>query len=187
MTEDTKPPSGAIPNPGNDTSPAAPDKVRARRRVPMSIPQQKLQVADIPGYHLHWFHDRNIQRALAAGYEFCDDREVVLNQKNVGNDNLISGNASLGTRVQVPAGESTNEHLTLMKLPLEFWREDQTALQEKNVAKLAGIFRGEQIMNSGPSGSPSMNDDDKALQYVDRKRTSIKGPLFLRPTRKSVT
>lgn len=172
-------------NPANDVSPEATETTRKRRRIPMSVPQQKLQVDDLPGYHLHWFHDRNIQRALAAGYEFCDDREVIINQKNVATDTTISGNASMGTRVQVSAGESTNEHLTLMKLPIEFWREDQAALREKNTSTLSAIFRGE-VINQGPNGQSGATDDDRALQYVDTKRTSIKGPLFLRPTRKSI-
>ena len=37
-----------------------------RKRIPMSVPVQRLEAPDIPGHHLHWFvgSSERLQRAL---------------------------------------------------------------------------------------------------------------------------
>lgn len=147
----------------------------ARKRIPLSIPQRKLEVAPIPGFHLYWFRDDNVERALQAGYEFVDDKEVSLNQHGVATRKEISGNADLGSHVRVIAGTAANgsaEHLTLMKIREEWWKEDQKVLEERNASVLAAIFQDEQIM-----GSEQLSPEDRATRYV-------KTALFNRPTRK---
>src|SRR5450631_3311015 len=80
----------------------------ARKRIPMSTPQQRMQVADLPGYHLHWFLESRVPRALQAGYEFVEDSEVNVNQKGAANKGDVSGNTDLGTQVRVIAGIGEN-------------------------------------------------------------------------------
>jgi len=146
-----------------------------RRRIPMSVPQRKLEVAEIPNYHTHWFRDDNIERAKQAGYEFCEDREVSLNQHNVGSSKDIGGNADMGTRVRVVAGagaEGKAEYLTLMKIKNEWYDEDRKALEARNASVMSAIFQNEQI-----PGSDQVSLEDRGQRYV-------KTALFQRPTRK---
>ena len=65
-------------NAANSQNPAnAPQtRVTEATRIPMSLPELKLAVVDIPGYHLHWFRGARVPRALQAGYEYVDSSEV---------------------------------------------------------------------------------------------------------------
>lgn len=151
----------------------------------MSVPTRRLEATDIPGFHLHWFVDRNIHRAIQAGYEFVDDKEVELNQHGVATSSEISGNADMGSRVRVVAGEGQDgkgEYLTLMKIKEEWFREDQAALEKRNASILEQIFRGEKIYTA-----EGELQEDKNLRYIDRDRTSYQPSpaLFQRPTRKA--
>jgi hypothetical protein len=65
----------------------------------------------------------------------------------------------MGSRVSVVAGNDTGEdgkeqRLYLMKIPLEFWEEDQAALEAKN-EQIAATIRGGQDTSSNPNGSES--------------------------------
>jgi len=158
-------------NPAN--SPAV--DVAAKKRIPMSTPSRRLEAPEIPGYHLYWFKDSNIPRALQAGYEFVEDREAHVNQVGVGTDKTLSGNADLGSRVRVIAGTAEGggvEHLTLMKIKEEFWIEDRKLIDARNADIMSAIFREEQI-----AGSDKASPADRGTSYV-------KTALFQRPTRK---
>jgi len=157
------------------SNPANAAEKTTRKRIPMSVPQRKLEVTEIPGYHTHWFRDENVARALQAGYEFVDDKEVILNQSGVGTSKDISGNADMGTRVRVVSGTASDgsaEYLTLMKLKNEWWDEDRKELEARNASVMSAIFRDEQIM-----GSENVSPEDKGTRYV-------KTALFNRPVRK---
>lgn len=176
-------PPGPLPNPATAPESGSTPRTSERKRIPMSVPRQKLQVADIPGYHLHWALDSRIPSYLQAGYEYVNGEEVQLNQQSVGTDSTISGNQDLGTRVSVVAGvgqDGRAEHLVLMKLRLEFWTEDCRVLEQQNARRLEGIFRGEQIM-----GAEGVKSEDRNLMYVDRERSSFMKPLFQRPRKKA--
>lgn len=158
-------------------NPATPRKVdlSARKRVPMSVPSRKLEVPDIEGYHLHWFIDRNVPRALRGGYEFVEDSELPANQFNVATSTSVSGSTDLGSHITQIAGTSEKgdaEHLTLMKIKEEYWLEDQKAIEQRNASVIQGIFKNEQIM-----GSERTPAEDRNLRYV-------KTALFSRPARK---
>ena len=156
-------------NPANAAAPV-------RKRVPMSVPQRKLETPEIPGHHLHWFVDRNIPRALQAGYEFVTDREVPINQFGVATDKSISGNADLGSQIRIVGGTAENggvEYLTLMKLREEWWTEDRKDLEKRNASVLSAIFKDEQVI-----GSDKVSAEDRGQSYV-------KQALFNRPTRKA--
>jgi len=169
-------PAKAKPNPSfNEAVETA--KPATRKRIPMSVPIRKLEVPEMPGWHLHWFLEKNVPRALQAGYEFVDFNEVPTNQTGLGNDVRSSGSADLGDRVRVLSGVTENSHpeyLVLMKLPEEFWLEDRRKIDEINAARMGVIFRGEKILDSEDL---KVSSDDQALRYV-------KTALFNRPTRK---
>jgi hypothetical protein len=160
-------------NPAVDPKEPAPAARRKRRSL--SIPQRKLEIPEMPGYHLHWFLEANVPAALAAWYEPVTDSEVSVNQQNVGNDSTMSGNADLGTGVKVMSGIGEGgrpEYLVLMKVKEEYWREDQAALEKRNADIMSAIFQKEAIM-----GSDKVSAEDRSTRYV---RTA----LFQRPTRK---
>lgn len=153
--------STELKNPANSPAPA---NVAARKRIPMSIPQLKLQVPDIAGYHLHWFLGSRVARAQQGGYEFVDEKEVSLNNRNVATDATITGNADLGSRVSVIAGTGANglpESLYLMKIKEEFWQEDQKALEARNQEIADAIYKSKE-------GIPTAEDKatDRGTKYL---------------------
>lgn len=148
-----------IINPANTptTSKSEPD------RIPMSVPLQRLQVVDIPGYHTHWMRGtpERIQQALRAGYTFVQDDEVQLNYKGLASNPLGGGNSDLGSNVSVSAGRTDEKgavvRLVLMKLPIQFWTADQKALEDRQ-DKIAETLRTGQIgQESAPGGSDNSN------------------------------
>lgn len=168
-------------NPGNaEVEP----KGNRRARVPMSVPLRKLEVPEIPGYHLHWVKEANLGRALAAYYEFVEDHEVPINQRCPGTDTEISGNTDLGSRISIAAGQGADgkpERLYLMKLAQEYWVEDRAKIDGRNAQILGSIFRGEKIINQSPAGQ---SRGDNSMDYVDLERTKA---LFNRRREKAKT
>lgn len=123
-----------------------------RRRIPMSTPMQKLQVPELVGFYLHWFRNDNVHRALQAGYEFVDCKEINMNPINIGAAREVSGSSDLGTRVTLVNG--TDEHgnaiiAVLMKLPVELRTKDEAEMNARNAQQIEGIFRGEPIGTHG--------------------------------------
>lgn len=123
----------------------------SRTRIPMSVPHQKLAVPDIPGYHMHWMRgapDR-IQQALAAGYQFVEKDEVMLNSFGLADSADSDGGTDLGTRVSIVAGGEVDGsgqavRMYLMKLPREWWEDDQVALGKRS-DQLAAALKGGKI------------------------------------------
>lgn len=161
-----------------------PGKSRAdRQRVPMSVPVQKLAVPAIPGYHLHWFRgtpDR-IARAQQAGYTFVDPSEVTINNVALGDSSVESGNMDLGSRVTVVAGSEVapgNQPLQmiLMKIPEEFWQQDQLVLEDRN-EQIAATLRGGQIA-VGQAGGERMGDAQQ--RYIPEQHRRQVQNLFTR-------
>ena len=119
-----------------------------RKRVPMSVPVQKLEAPDIPGYHLHWFRSDSdrIARAQAAGYTFVDEQETVVNSVGIGNNSTRSGNTDMGSLVSVVAGgvgkDGQATRLILMKIPLEYYEEDQKLVAQRNDQVADSILGG---------------------------------------------
>jgi hypothetical protein len=151
----------------------------ARKRIPMSVPTRRLEVPEIQGWHLHWFLESRIPRALQAGYQFVDYDEVPVNQRGIANDSTVSGNTDLGSRIRQIGGRDESgqpEHLVLMKLKEEWWQEDRKVIDEKNARMMSSIFKDEQIL-----GAEKDIPDDQGTRYVDRSRTKA---LFNRPPRK---
>ena len=117
---------------------ALPDSSRladGRKRIPLSIPQRKLEVPEIEGFSLYWFLESRVARAIQGGYVFVDDNEVSLNQHGIATSSELSGNNDMGTRVSVLSGQGADgkpESLVLMKIKREWWEEDQKALKDRN-------------------------------------------------------
>lgn len=154
-----------------------PASTRDTSRVPMSIPLRKLEVPEIPGYHLHWMNGdpARIAQAQRAGYEFVDADEVNLLNTGLANDSALSGNADLGSRVSIVSGEGVPS-LFLMKLKEEWWEEDQSTLEDRN-EQVAASLRGGRDINSNP------NEEDN--RYIpDAHRKSVAN-IFTRKNRRS--
>lgn len=162
-------------NPSNKPPAELAKEAPARKRIPMSTPRRKMEAAEIPGFHLHWFLESNVHAAIQGGYEFVDINEVPLNQHGVGTDTAVSGSSDLGSRVKIVAGigvDNQPEYQVLMKIREEWWQDDQKAIEARNASVLSAIFKEEHIM-----GSDKVPAEDKNLRYV-------KTALFNRPTRK---
>lgn len=162
-------------------SPATTAGKSERKRIPMSVPVQRLEAPDIPGYHLHWFAgspDR-LQRALDGGYEFVDEKETKVNSVGLGSDSTCSGNTDMGSRVSVVSGQEVGKdgqptRLVLMKIKEEWWLEDQKLVEARN-EKVAASLRG------GLLGAENDKPGDTQHRYVDKSRTKI--PDLFNPKR----
>lgn len=135
------------------------DRRERAARVPMSMPQQKLSVPDIPGYHLHWMSGEpsRIAQALKAGYEFVDPEDTAVNNFGLADDASKSGNSDMGSRVSIIAGSDTGAdgqapRLYLMKIKQEWWEEDQQILESRN-EQVAASLRGGQDVSANQYGT----------------------------------
>lgn len=152
-----------------------------RKRIPMSVPVQRLEAPEIPGYHLHWFNGtpERLQRALDGGYEFVDSRELKINNVSLGGDSTASGNTDMGSRVSVVSGQEVGRdgqptRMILMKIKQEWFDEDQKLVEQRN-DKVAAALRG------GLLGAESDASGDTRHRYVDKARTVI--PDLFKPKR----
>lgn len=160
---------------------------RRRQRIPMSVPQQRLEVQSIPGWRLYWFKEENVARAYAdSHYDFVTNEEVALNRISIAGRPDLSGNTDLGSAVSIVAGSDQHGHpqrLVLMKLPMEYFKEDQAHLMQKSVERLSGVFEGEKIF--AEDGEIS---DSGQLTYTKDVSFRSRGtfvPLMNRPVRKA--
>lgn len=164
-------------NPGTDAG----KTVAERKRIPMSVPVQRLEVADLPGYHLHWFLStpERLQRAMDGGYEFVEEREMQINNVSLGGTSATSGNTDMGSRVSIVSGQEVGKdgqptRLILMKIKQEWWDEDQVLVENRNT-KVRDSLLG------GMIGAENDRPGDSQHRYVDKSRTQI--PDFFKPKR----
>lgn len=143
-----------------------------RKRIPMSVPVRRLEVPNIPGYHLHWFTSdpQRIARAKAGGYDFVTEDEMQLAQGGLGSVSTHSGNQDLGSHVSIVSGrneEGQTERMILMKIKQEFYEEDQLLLEARNQSVADSL-------NSGTTGQAGAADKgEQGFRYVDKSRTKI--------------
>lgn len=159
-------------NPANPT----PKAMATRDRIPMSVPVQKLEVPEIPGYHLHWFmgNESRLQQAIRAGYSFVEEHEVDIVNTGLADDAGANGNTDLGTRVSIVAGSGTDnmgqsERLYLMKLPREYWESDKKVIEDRN-EQIAQTLRG----------GVSESGDGAEHNYVPESSRKNVNNLFMR-------
>ena len=171
----------AAPASAPEVNPAnAPEKSKPeRKRIPMSMPTQRLQAPDIPGYHLHWHVSGRVQRAIAGGYEFVSPEEIDVVNTGLADDASKSGNTDLGSRVSVSAGETLDEQgneqrLYLMKIKQEWWDEDQKALAGLN-EQIAANIRGGSVAPAENAYIPSANIKSVANLFTPKRKVSPDG------------
>ena len=140
---------------------------------PMSVGQRRLEVAEIPGYHLHWFRGTpgNLARAAQAGYTFVERDEVELNDLDLAGGDDGSG-TDLGSRVSVISGDDVETkgqagRLYLMKCREEIWRYAQS-LHGEQVDSIAESLRGGMV-GAGQAGETGKDVNNRYLQ----ERTKI--------------
>jgi hypothetical protein len=155
-------------NPGTRSIAAA-----ERKRIPMSVPVQKLESADIPGYHLHWFLNTpdRLQRAIDGGYEFVEEKETKVNAVSLGGTSTLSGNTDMGSRVSVVSGQELGKdgqptRLVLMKIKQEWWDEDQKLVEDRNTQVRDTLL-------GGMIGAEKDAAGDSRHRYVDKDRLAI--------------
>jgi hypothetical protein len=173
-------------NPASKPAAELAKAAEARRRIPMSVPTRKMEVPEIVGFRMYWFVEENVPRAIQAGYEFVNQDEVPLHQRNVATASSVSGNADLGSQIRLIAGVDEGgkmRHQVLMKIRNEWYEEDKAALEQKNAQIMRSIFQNEEIL-----GADKYKGSDLQTAYVDKDRTNVTGPktkaLFNRPARK---
>lgn len=167
MTDLTQKSAPALTPNATDLGSSPQRRVTSENRIPMSLPNLKLAVPDMPGYYLYWHLGKNIHwqngGALKAGYTYVDDEELDIEQKGVANAAAESGSTDLGSRISVVAGGTVSDddlepaRLYLMKLPME-WHEADMA------ARTAGNEIIARSLRSGLVGAEG--DPDKNKRYM---------------------
>lgn len=143
-------------------------EVRTRKkRGTFNGTEGKLNVAHtIEGYHLHILNDMpgRITQALDNGYEFVFPEEV----GGVTNSNVTDRNSDLGEKVRFLVGHDEKGNALfgyLMKIPEEWYDEDQQAIQDRN-DKIDNAIRKGKVVGDGqttdgfyvPKGGISMKN-----------------------------
>lgn len=148
-------------------------EVPARTRIPMSVPQLKLALPELPGFHLHWMlgTPERIAQAKRAGYVFVESEEVNVTETGLANDAAGSGSSDMGSQVSVVAGGTGPDgqpvRLILMKLKQEWWDEDQKSLEARSDALVDQLRSGR--IDATQAGELQ---SDRRKRYVDAHRTS---------------
>ena len=159
---------------------AAPGKSpAARKRIPLSVPQRKLETPDIPGYYLRWFRGtpQRLAQAERAGFEFVRPEEVDMPDISLGGDASRTGNSDMGARVSVLEGSEIDSggqavRMYLMKQKMEYRIEDNAISQATNdrvVDALTASFRHGQVGGRAEGETA----EDAATRYVDPRRTRL--------------
>lgn len=161
-----------------------------RKRIPLSVPQRKLEVPGIPGFYLRWFRGtpQRLAQAERAGFEFVDEKEVELNNLSLGGDATKAGNTDLGSRVSVIEGSETDGagqavRMYLMKQPLALKKEDDAITEERNDSvadALTAQYRQGVVGGRAEGELP----EDMAARYVDKSRTKVPS-LFQKKVRRA--
>ncbi len=121
---------------------------KRKKRTPLGSFRAKMAVDPnlFPKHHLRWINDElnRISYALNAGYEFVSSDELA--NTDVGDRDVLPNNTDSGTRVsQVVGTKEDSAPLTafLMKIPLEFYEEDQIEKQRIISESETAMFRGQ--------------------------------------------
>ena len=118
-----------------------------RRRL--SIPQKLLE--DVAN-HYHWINDTEdrIQRAIDAGYDHVLKKD--LGGQDIGDPDVHNQNSNLNSRV---SKRLRNFEVYLMRIPIEFYQEDQD-LKNREMDAIDEAIKGggrERVEKSyGPGG-----------------------------------
>jgi hypothetical protein len=158
----------------------APGKTEAeRRRIPLSVPQRKLEVPDIPGYHLRWFRGtpQRLAQAERAGFVHVTEDEIGLNPVSLGGDATKAGNSDMGSNVSVIEGSEVDGsgqavRMYLMKQKMEYKLEDDAIIQKRNDS-VVDALTGQYAQGAVGGQQPGESAEDFSTRYVDKKRARI--------------
>jgi hypothetical protein len=147
-----------------------------RKRIPMAIPKQKLDIPPIPGYHCHWINDYpgRILQAQQGGYEFISPDEMHVVSHQLGDSVANHGSTDLGTRVSIIVGaDAAGQPLRAyaMKIKQEWYDEDQALLSERT-------RQIQQAIRQGTLGSEKESGSDNAKRYVKTATLENSGQSF---------
>ena len=162
MQESTKPNVASAPEPAQP----------ARERIPMSVPQLKLEAPELPGFHCHWMlgTPQRLNQAKRAGYVFVEPDEVEINYRGLADDPGFGRNTDMGSLVSVVAGGDVDRNgqavrLVLMKLKQEWWDEDQKSREKSSDALIDALRAGR--ISAAEAGETQA---DQKLRYIDPRR-----------------
>jgi hypothetical protein len=133
-------------------------------RVSLSAPSRKLEAVLIPGYHLHWFLERNVPKALRGWYEFVDPKEQPSADRSIGGRTEGTTSEDLGGgRITQIAGVNESgqpEQLVLMKIRQEYFNDEQQKLADRNLSIIRQIFQ-----KKAPIKAPEESQADYDKRY----------------------
>jgi hypothetical protein len=139
--------------------------VTAESRVSMNVPERQLEVPEIEGFHLHWFLETNLHKAVRAGYEYVSPGEVPTMDRSIGGRSEGSESEDLGGgRIAHIAGQAADGRplqLVLMKIRCEWYFEDQRKIAARNRQVLDMIFKKKQ-----PIREPGEKETDFQQRYT---------------------
>jgi hypothetical protein len=159
-------------------------------RVPMTAPQLKLAVPEIPGYYVQWIYgapDR-VAQAQRAGFTFVSDEEIRINNFDLAGSNHKSGNTDLGSMVSIAQPEIGADgqpiRAYLMKQRKEHREQDRQLVQQRNDGVVDALTAAYRRGTVGGQAQGETNED-MSLRYVDRTRSKIPDLFRKKPERSS--
>jgi hypothetical protein len=151
----------------NPAEAAAAEKMLRERgpRLSLNAPSRRLEAPPLPGYHLHWFLERNIPKALAGWYEFVTPQEMPTVDASIGGRTEGSTSDDLGgARIAAIAGtdeQGKPEQLVLMKIRQEWFFREQRKIAERNLAIIQQVFH-----KRAPVMAPEESRSDYGMRYT---------------------
>lgn len=180
--EEQKAAGGIITEQNNPATPAVTAfGITQETRISMNAPDRRLEVPPIPGWHLHWFADTNIPKAIQAGYEFVDPAEVPARDRSIGGRPPGTKSEDLGgARIsQIGGTDAAGRlvHAVLMKVREDWYFDDQRKIAERNLLILNQIFR-----KKAPIRAEGESQADYAQRYVREAVIDMSNGRFRKTT-----
>ena len=120
-------------------------------RVPISGSRDVLSVQGAEDlekeFHLCWVNDYLVEKYKLGGYEFVYWHELDTDKEQVG-DSRVNADSSMESRVSKSVGNGVTGFL--MKIPMEFYKEDRAA-KEAKAKDLENQLKVQ--LNSGQNGT----------------------------------
>jgi len=165
-------------NPGESLEQARERMLRERGpQVSIDSLTRKLEVPALPGYHQHWFLERNIPAALQAWYEFVTPQEQPTLDTSIGGRTKGTTSDDIGgSRVARVAGvneQGLPEQLVLMKIRLPWFQASQKKLAQRNLSIIQQIFH-----KRAPVKAPEELSEDYLARYTKEATIDMSNGRF---------
>lgn len=135
-----------------------------RQRIPFSANRKRLDVDWVEKdfekkWVARWFNDQDgrVERAQAAGYALVKPEEVV----GLGDSELHQGNTDLNAKVSKVVGRAEGNvpiRAYLLKIPREFYEEDQAEKEKVNA-------RVDEAIRAGKAGGADIEGQYGKVRY----------------------